>query len=150
MPPTCHGKQTAQTANLLKNANYMDFVCQKFWQQENNAYLCNRKQETNGAIAQLVEQRTENPCVPGSIPGGTTPPFISPVRASGRVFFLHEHKRHPEQQPQRKAREQQAASKGLPAGKTQMFYWQGIFFEKSCTQLKKKQYLCTRFQGNGM
>ena len=28
--------------------------------------------QTNGAIAQLVEQRTENPCVPGSIPGGTT------------------------------------------------------------------------------
>ena len=26
----------------------------------------------SGAIAQLVEQRTENPCVPGSIPGGTT------------------------------------------------------------------------------
>ena len=39
-----------------------------------------------GAIAQLVEQRTENPCVPGSIPGGTTPPFISPVREIGRVF----------------------------------------------------------------
>ena len=33
-------------------------------------------QKQNGAIAQLVEQRTENPCVPGSIPGGTTPPFI--------------------------------------------------------------------------
>ena len=32
--------------------------------------------EAQGAIAQLVEQRTENPCVPGSIPGGTTPPFI--------------------------------------------------------------------------
>ncbi len=27
---------------------------------------------THGAIAQLVEHRTENPCVPGSIPGGTT------------------------------------------------------------------------------
>ena len=26
----------------------------------------------DGAIAQFVEQRTENPCVPGSIPGGTT------------------------------------------------------------------------------
>ena len=26
----------------------------------------------NGTIAQLVEHRTENPCVPGSIPGGTT------------------------------------------------------------------------------
>ena len=25
-----------------------------------------------GVIAQLVEQRTENPCVPGSIPGDTT------------------------------------------------------------------------------
>ncbi len=30
------------------------------------------KDKHNGAIAQLVEQRTENPCVPGSIPGGTT------------------------------------------------------------------------------
>ena len=28
-----------------------------------------------GAIAQMVEQRTENPCVPGSIPGGTTKDF---------------------------------------------------------------------------
>ncbi len=27
---------------------------------------------TRGAIAQLVEQRTENPCVTGSIPVGTT------------------------------------------------------------------------------
>ena len=30
------------------------------------------QKRNNGAIAQLVEQRTENPCVPGSIPGGTT------------------------------------------------------------------------------
>ena len=28
--------------------------------------------EKSGAIAQLVEQRTETPCGPGSIPGGTT------------------------------------------------------------------------------
>ena len=27
---------------------------------------------TTGTIAQLVEQRTENPCVPSSILGGTT------------------------------------------------------------------------------
>ena len=33
-------------------------------------YLC-----TRGALAQLVEHRTENPCVPGSIPGGTTSSF---------------------------------------------------------------------------
>ena len=31
-----------------------------------------RRLQNDGAIAQLVEQRTENPCVPGSIPGGTT------------------------------------------------------------------------------
>ena len=37
-----------------------------------NTYLCNRKSEKNALLAQLVEQRTENPCVPGSIPGGTT------------------------------------------------------------------------------
>ena len=47
--------------------------------------------ERNGALAQLVEHRTENPCVPGSIPGGTTPPFISPVIGFDhcRVFLLH-------------------------------------------------------------
>jgi hypothetical protein len=33
-------------------------------------YLCTRI--TRGTLAQLVEQWTENPCVPGSIPGGTT------------------------------------------------------------------------------
>ena len=31
-----------------------------------------RKGTPPGAIAQLVEQRTENPCVPSSILGGTT------------------------------------------------------------------------------
>ena len=42
----------------------------------------------NGAIAQLVEQRTENPCVPGSIPGGTTPPFIWRFLTSVRAAFF--------------------------------------------------------------
>ena len=28
-----------------------------------------------GTLAQMVEQWTENPCVPGSIPGGTTKKF---------------------------------------------------------------------------
>ena len=40
-----------------------------------NVYICTRfktRSIYDGAIAQLVEQRTENPCVPGSIPGGTT------------------------------------------------------------------------------
>jgi hypothetical protein len=36
----------------------------------NNVYICPPIKE--GALAQLVEQRTENPCVTGSIPVGTT------------------------------------------------------------------------------
>ena len=45
----------------------------------------------NGALAQLVEHRTENPCVPGSIPGGTTPPFIDlriRVTSVWRFFYI--------------------------------------------------------------
>ena len=41
-----------------------------------------QSQKCDGAIAQLVEQRTENPCVPGSIPGGTT------RRRNCRNFFF--------------------------------------------------------------
>ena len=37
-----------------------------------HSLLETKAQHKAGAIAQLVEQRTENPCVPGSIPGGTT------------------------------------------------------------------------------
>ena len=35
-----------------------------------NFAVANRKND--GALAQVVEQWTENPCVPGSNPGGTT------------------------------------------------------------------------------
>ena len=33
-------------------------------------YICSP--QNDGTLAQLVEQQTENLCVPGSIPGGTT------------------------------------------------------------------------------
>ena len=49
------------------------------------------ERKNNGAIAQLVEQRTENPCVPSSILGGTT---RNPRRCSLRgvvVLLQHEH-----------------------------------------------------------
>ena len=39
-----------------------------------------------GTLAQLVEQRTENPCVPGSIPGGTTQ---SPQIIEGFCILKH-------------------------------------------------------------
>jgi hypothetical protein len=41
-------------------------------------------QERKGTLAQMVEQWTENPCVPGSIPGGTT----IPLKTSG-IFCLN-------------------------------------------------------------
>ena len=37
--------------------------------------------QKQGTLAQLVEQWTENPCVPGSIPGGTT-------EKTSEVYFL--------------------------------------------------------------
>ncbi len=44
-------------------------------------YLHPHKQ---GTLAQMVEQWTENPCVPGSIPGGTT----KPTQTSGFFVFI--------------------------------------------------------------
>ena len=40
-----------------------------------------------GALAQLVEQWTENPCVPGSIPGGTT---LKKTSAFVEVFLFEQ------------------------------------------------------------
>ena len=53
-------------------------------------YFCYRLVK-HGALAQLVEQRTENPCVPGSIPGGTTKlPRNSFINNDLRVFWFLE------------------------------------------------------------
>ncbi len=41
----------------------------------------------DGAIAQLVEQRTENPCVAGSIPAGTTSKTAACSNAGGCLVF---------------------------------------------------------------
>ena len=60
----------ANIVQLYRNEKFLKFFIKTFAQVKNLSYLCTRKQD--GAIAQLVEQRTENPCVPGSIPGGTT------------------------------------------------------------------------------
>ena len=58
----------------------------KFGSLKKTYYFCTRKSVIRplGAIAQLVEQRTENPCVPGSIPGGTTRKAVSKETA----FFV--------------------------------------------------------------
>ena len=49
-----------------------------------NLYL----QTSQGTLAQLVEQWTENPCVPGSIPGGTTKTLDNQLIIKGFYFFL--------------------------------------------------------------
>ncbi len=64
----------------------MQKKCKKIWSCQKKAVLLHPlfektiirmvssecKPSKRGAIAQLVEQRTENPCVTGSIPVGTT------------------------------------------------------------------------------
>ncbi len=42
----------------------------------------------NGTLAQMVEQWTENPCVPGSIPGGTTKTLDNPLIFKGFLFLV--------------------------------------------------------------
>jgi hypothetical protein len=49
----------------------------KIWRLKKRNYICRPQPRGNlvkkdGAIAQSVEQRTENPCVAGSIPARTT------------------------------------------------------------------------------
>jgi hypothetical protein len=43
----------------------------------------------NGVVAQLVEQRTENPCVTGSIPVDTTQRDLRTERNFSPFFILH-------------------------------------------------------------
>ena len=52
---------------------FMQKKCKKIWSCQKKVVLLHPLSfEEQGAIAQLVEQRTENPCVTGSIPVGTT------------------------------------------------------------------------------
>jgi hypothetical protein len=53
-----------------------------------NLYICTPKLPPSaGTLAQLVEQRTENPCVTGSIPVGTTLK-IKPLQKCWGFFYL--------------------------------------------------------------
>ena len=73
-------------------------MMEKYLQERN---LCSTfvPAKKRGAIAQLVEQRTENPCVPGSIPGGTTSERQRNGFALGHLswsfFYVHTPERTP-------------------------------------------------------
>ncbi|GEM_PF-1855004 len=60
--------------------NFLQKICNV---EKNGLYL---QPLSEGAIAQLVEQRTENPCVPRSIRGGTTKKHFKQKRFE--VLFL--------------------------------------------------------------
>jgi len=47
----------------------------------------NGESAKDGVLAQSVEQRTENPCVPGSIPGDTTLKQKNPFRLVSEGIF---------------------------------------------------------------
>ena len=73
----------------------MENIIPIYWQEPKNKihlrtiskYGLNGDRWT-GALAQLVEQWTENPCVPGSIPGGTTRTTLDPILTDG-VFLCY-------------------------------------------------------------
>ena len=76
----CFEKRTELDLKQKRNENVLSKRSPKKNCNFPSKIFCNSKimptfatqNEKDGAIAQLVEQRTENPCVPGSIPGGTT------------------------------------------------------------------------------
>ena len=70
---------------MQENCAFLKKSAEIFGHVKKKQYLCTRFEKINGAIAQLVEQRTENPCVPGSIPGGTTQKDFRDTE----VFFVY-------------------------------------------------------------
>ena len=89
-PQTAHHNKHITDRKNAQNTQKTNFCLQKFWQLKKYRYLCTRKRKTVGAIAQLVEQRTENPCVPGSIPGGTTRKR-SYLKSDSFLFYIYGH-----------------------------------------------------------
>ena len=71
------GEREENDVFFLSGGSFFLFYLQE-WQKSPTFAPANRK-KSDGVIAQLVEQRTENPCVPGSIPGDTTQPLIDEV-----------------------------------------------------------------------
>ena len=70
---------------------FMQKKCKKIWSCQKKAVLLHPLSfEDQGAIAQLVEQRTENPCVTGSIPVGTTKKAFTFCESLFCIFFDYE------------------------------------------------------------
>jgi hypothetical protein len=88
-----HKNKSFLSSEKVDNTSFEDYFTfiykKKFlnpWKLKKSSYFCIAFKSRFGALAQLVEHRTENPGVPGSIPGGTTKPRAAPIYRSG--FFL--------------------------------------------------------------
>ena len=81
-------KASAKVVLFIGIKNYFKENCEKSCGITKIILPLHPQSSKHGAIAQMVEQRTENPCVPGSIPGGTTPPFIMPQYFRVERHFL--------------------------------------------------------------
>jgi hypothetical protein len=81
-------KASAKVVLFIGIKNYFKENCEKSCGITKIILPLHPQSNKHGAIAQMVEQRTENPCVPGSIPGGTTPPFIMPQYFRVERHFL--------------------------------------------------------------
>ena len=60
-----------------------------FWEKKLPLHRFLKKEVGFGTLAQLVEHRTENPGVPGSIPGGTTKSKADSIIRVGFFIFYH-------------------------------------------------------------
>ena len=77
LPQRCCEEKTQKKRKKLKKE--LDKI-------SNDDILCSI---SGGGIAQLVEQGTENPCVPGSIPGPATIFFVlMPFGHTKRLFYF--------------------------------------------------------------
>ena len=83
-------KQNKNAFFFTFGKDFLEKIC---WNQKKcvplHPQMRNRLLFIVGAIAQLVEQRTENPCVPGSIPGGTTLLLKLNLRNKIQLFFVN-------------------------------------------------------------
>jgi hypothetical protein len=73
-------------SHLFEQWKYFSFFTLQICQLSKRNYFCTRFLKAGGALAQLVEQWTENPCVPSSNLGGTTQKRSSFNRMM--VFFV--------------------------------------------------------------
>ena len=67
--------------------NFFEFFRQKIWYVRKSAYLCNRNQQTNDSVAQLVEQMTLNHWVESSSLSGGHKAAADVVAAFYLSFF---------------------------------------------------------------